>query len=110
MIQLHRACRLSIYVGNADVYKHKAVSGEVLRRAHHAGLSGATTLQGVEGFGHSSSVHSTPRWSLTDRTPTTIHLIDSHDKIRGFLPQLDDLAGHCLVVCDDVDIVGPADS
>lgn len=104
-----RACRLSIYLGNADIHRHKTLSGEILHRAHHAGLAGATTLQGIEGFGHSSTVHATPRWSLTDRTPITVHLIDTAEKIRAFLPQLEDLAERCLIVCDAVDIVDIVD-
>jgi PII-like signaling protein len=102
--ELRRACRLSIYFGNADTHRHKALSGEILNRAHHAGLAGVTTLQGIKGFGHAGTVHSTPRWAVTDRTPITVHIIDTADKIRAFLPQLDDLADQCLIVCDRVDI------
>ena len=106
MPTLTRACRLSIYLGNADTHRHKALSGEILHRAHRAGLAGATTLQGIEGFGHSSTIHGTPRWRLVDRTPVTVHLIDSPARIRAFLPQLDDLANDCLIVCDEVHVLG----
>jgi PII-like signaling protein len=51
MSTLSKACRLSIYLGNPDTHQHPAVSGEILHRAHRAGLAGATTLQGVEGYG-----------------------------------------------------------
>ena len=105
MSRLDRACRLSIYLGNADTYQRKALSGEILHRAHKAGLAGATTLQGIEGYGHSSAIHATPRWSLRDRTPITVHLIDTPAKIRAFLPHLDDLIDQCLIVCDEVDVL-----
>jgi PII-like signaling protein len=104
MTTLGRACRLSIYLGNADIHHHQALSVQIVQRAHRAGLAGATVLQGIEGFGHSSTVHRAPRWSLTDRTPITVHLIDSPARIRDFLPQLDDLADQCLIVCDEVQI------
>lgn len=109
MTRLTQGCRMSIYLGNADTHRHKALSGEIMHRAHRAGLSGATTLQGVEGFGHSTSIHSTPRWRLADHTPITVHLIDTPDRIRAFLPQLDDLADVCLIVCDEVQIFDSAD-
>lgn len=105
MALLTRACRLSIHLGNADTHKHRALSGEILHRAHRAGLAGATTLQGIEGYGHSSTIHSTPRWRLTDRSPITVHLIDTPEKIGAFLPQLGNLAEHCLIVCDEVDVL-----
>jgi PII-like signaling protein len=107
MTTSHGACRLSIYLGNADTHKHKALSGEIVHRAHRAGLAGATTLQGIQGYGHSSTIHSTPHWSLTDRTPITVHIIDTAEKIRAFLPMLDDLADECLIVCDEVDVLDP---
>lgn len=105
MSTLNRACRLSIYLGNADTHQHRALSGEILHRAHKAGLAGATTLQGVEGYGHSSTIHMSPRWSLRDRTPVTVHLIYTPEGIQAFLPQLDDLADQCLIVCDEVQVL-----
>jgi len=100
-----RACRLSIYLGNADLHKHRSLSAEILRRAHRSGLTGATTLQGMEGFGHSGTIHLKPVWRLTDRTPITVHILDEPERIAAFLPQLDDVADHCLIVCDTVDVV-----
>lgn len=105
MTPLRRARRLSIYLGNADTHKHKALSGEILHRAHRAGLAGATTLQGIEGFGHSNTIYATPRWSLTDRSPITVHIIDSPARIEAFLPQLHDLADRCLIVSDEIDLL-----
>ena len=104
MTSYERACRLSIYLGNADIVHHKALSGEILHSAHRAGLRGATTLQGIEGYGHSHKIHETPKWGLRDRTPVTVYIIDTPDRIRAFLPQLDAFAGTCLIVCDAVQV------
>ena len=103
------ACRMTIYLGNADIHQHKALSGEIVHRAHRAGLLGATTLQGIEGYGHSTKIHTIAKWALVDRTPITVHIIDTPARIRAFLPQLDDLAGRCLIVCDEVDLIATAD-
>lgn len=97
-----RAFRLSIYLGNADIDHHHPVGPEILFRAHRAGLAGATTLHGIEGYGHSGKVHDTPTWTVVDRTPVTVHIVDSAERIRAFLPRLDDLAGKCLIVVDEV--------
>lgn len=96
------AVRLSIYFGNADIEHHRPLSAEILFRARRAGLRGATTLHGVEGYGHSGRIHGTPKWTMTDRTPITVHIVDTAERIRAFLPQLDDLAGKCLIVVDPV--------
>lgn len=110
MTSTRPACRLSIYVGNADTHQHKALSGEIFRRAHRAGLAGVTTLQGIVGFGHTGKMHATPRWGLVDRTPITVHIVDSPQNIARFLPQLDDLADQCIIVCDRVDLLSTAAS
>jgi PII-like signaling protein len=103
------AFRLSVYFGNADRHRRRLVATEILHRAHHAGLAGVTTMQGVAGYGHSSKVHTTPTWRLVDRTPVTVHIIDAPDRIQRFVEQLDDLSADCLVVCDRVRIWrGPA--
>jgi PII-like signaling protein len=94
--------RLSIYFGNADNEHHRPLSAEILFRARRAGLSGATTLHGIEGYGHSGKIHDTPKWAIADRTPITVHIVDSAERIRDFLPQLDDIAGKCLIVVDEV--------
>jgi len=104
MTTYERACRLSIYLGNADIRRHKALSAEILHLAHRAGLRGASTLQGIQGYGHSHKIHDTPKWSVLDRTPITVHLIDTPDRIQAFLSRLGDLADSCLIVCDEVDV------
>lgn len=98
-------CRLSVYLGNADIAHHRSISGEILSRADRAGLAGACTLQGVEGFGHSTKIHDKPVWRLVDRTPVTVHVIDTEERIRAFLPQLADFADSCLIVFDLVEVI-----
>lgn len=105
MAEQRQLCRLSVYLGNADISHHRSISGEILHRAHRAGLAGAATLQGVEGFGHSAKIHDRPVWTLVDRTPITVHIVDTEDRIRAFLPQLADFADSCLIVFDHVDVV-----
>ncbi|HEY7008282.1 MAG TPA: DUF190 domain-containing protein [Jatrophihabitantaceae bacterium] len=102
---MSRACRLSIYLGNADTHEHRALSGEIVHRAHRAGLAGATTVQGIEGFGRSHTIHEVPHWGLRDRSPICVCIIDTPDKIRGFLPLLDDLATQLVIVRDDVELL-----
>jgi uncharacterized protein len=102
-----RACRLTFHLANASVYHGRPLSAEILHRARRAGVSGATVLQGIEGYGASVQLHSPPGWRLADRTPISVAVIDSPERIGALLPQLDDLVTGCLVVCDAVEIVVP---
>ncbi|MBF6066129.1 DUF190 domain-containing protein [Nocardia terpenica] len=98
-----RALRLSIFVGENDVWHHRPVYSEIVHRAHKAGLAGATVLRGVEGFGASSRIHTAHLFRLSQDLPMVIVIADAEDRIRAFLPQLDELDLTGLVVLDDVD-------
>ncbi|EME59791.1 DUF190 domain-containing protein [Amycolatopsis decaplanina] len=100
-----RALRLSVYVGEDDVWHHKPLYHEIVRRAHDAGLAGASVLRGIEGYGASSLIHTTRLLSLSEDLPVVIVIVDEEDRIRAFLPQLDELIGEGLVTLDDVEVI-----
>jgi uncharacterized protein len=104
-MKLHgRARRLTIFIGDADQYHHRPLSTEIVHRARHHGLAGASVFHGVEGYGASSRIHTGRILSLSDDLPVAIVIIDTEEKIDGFLPELDELIDEGLVVLDDVEV------
>ena len=99
------ALRLTIMVGESDHWHHKPLFTEIVHRAHAAGLAGATVLHGIEGYGASSLIHTTRLLSLTEDLPVVIVIIDEHQRVRDFLPQLDELVSEGLVVLDDCEVI-----
>lgn len=99
------ALRLSIIVGADDVWQHTPVHHEIVRRAHDAGLAGATVLRGSEGFGSSRLIHTNRLLSLTEGLPVPIVVVDEEERIRAFLPTLDDLLDDATVLLDEVEVV-----
>lgn len=99
------ALRAMILVGEDDTWHHKPLFSEIVHRAHTAGLAGASVFRGIEGFGASALVHTTRLLSLGEDLPVAIVIIDDEDKIRKFLPQLDELIGEGLVVLDRCDTI-----
>jgi uncharacterized protein len=53
-----KALRLSIFVGDGDTWNREPVWREVVRRAHAAGLAGASVFRGMEGYGTTYHIHS----------------------------------------------------
>lgn len=100
-----RAVRLSIFVGEGDLWHHKPLYAEIVHRAHKARLAGATVVRGLEGFGASSRIHAPHLLRLSEDLPLLIVILDTEDKIEAFLPQLDDLDISGLVFRDEVDVV-----
>ncbi len=99
------ARRLTIFIGETDLWRHKPLYSEIVRRAHRAGLAGASVLRGIEGYGASSHIHTSRLLSLSDDLPLAIIIVDAEERIEEFLPQLDELITEGLVILDDVVVV-----
>lgn len=102
------ALRLTVYVGDSDTWHGKPLSTEIVRRARAAGLAGASVFHGIEGFGSSHRVHTTRILSLSEDLPVAVVVIDAPERVRAFLPELDELVTEGLVTLDEVEVVRPA--
>lgn len=99
------ALRMTVFVGESDQIHHRPVYTEIVHRAHAAGLAGATVLRGCEGFGASSRIHTTRILSLTEDLPVVVLIVDRPDRIRAFLPEIEDLVAEGLIILDEVEVV-----
>lgn len=100
-----QATRLTIMVGESDQTHHRPMYTEIVHRAHRAGLAGASAFRGMEGFGKSSHIHTSRLLSLSEDLPVAVIIVDTDERIRDFLPQLDDLHIEGLVLLEPVDII-----
>ncbi|PXY28216.1 DUF190 domain-containing protein [Prauserella muralis] len=100
-----RALRLTVYLGEDDLWQHRPLYHEVVRRARQAGLAGASVLRGIEGYGASSLIHTSRLLSLSQDLPVAVVIIDEEQRIRDFLPHLDELIDEGLVTLDEVEVI-----
>ncbi|MEU4268480.1 DUF190 domain-containing protein [Streptomyces sp. NPDC026092] len=100
-----RALRVTILVGESDTWHHRPLYAEIVHRAHQVGLAGASVFRGVEGFGASSLVHTSRLLSLSEDLPVAVVIVDTEDRVRDFLPQLDTLVAEGLVILDDCEVI-----
>ncbi|GAA4865532.1 DUF190 domain-containing protein [Saccharopolyspora cebuensis] len=100
-----RALRLTVVLGESDTYRHHPAYHEIVLRARGAGLAGASVYRGVEGFGASSTIHTTRVLALSEDLPISVVIVDEEQRVRDFLPQLDDVAAGGLVLLDEVEVV-----
>ena len=100
---------LRIYVSSTDKFKHGLLYETLVFAAKRYGLSGATVLKGVMGFGSSSVVRSTRFWEITEKLPVVIEIVDEAAKIELFtkkiLPWFDKISTGCLITSEKADIV-----
>ncbi|MGW1747670.1 DUF190 domain-containing protein [Streptomyces sp. NPDC002092] len=99
------ALRVTVFIGENDTWHHKPLYSEIVHRAHAAGLAGASVFRGIEGFGASSLIHTSRLLSLSEDLPVAIVIVDTEERVRAFLPQLDELVDEGLVILDDCQVI-----
>jgi len=96
---------LRIFCGEADRFDGQPLYEAIVLKARGMGLAGATVLRGPMGFGQTSRLHTTKILRLSDDLPLVIEIVDTEDKIAGFLPTLDAMMPSGLVTLEKVQVL-----
>jgi PII-like signaling protein len=100
---------LRVFIGESDRHQGRALSEAIVRKARELGLAGATVWQGIEGFGARSRIHTAKILRLSEDLPIIVEIVDSEEKIRALLPELDALmeaaGGGGLVTLEKAEII-----
>jgi hypothetical protein len=98
---------LRIFMGEADREPggDRPLYEAIVRRAREAHLAGATVLKGPLGYGKNSRVHSAKLLELSTDLPIVIEIVDAEDKIKAFLPIVDELVTEGMVTLEAVRIL-----
>ena len=96
------AVLLRIYIGESDRWKSQPLYEAIVLAAREMHLAGATVLRGPMGFGKSSRLHTAKILRLSMDLPLVIEIVDSEEKIQGFLPRLDEMVQGGLVTMEKV--------
>ena len=102
MGEYKRACLLRIFLGESDRNGHQPLYEAIVLAARSNRLAGATVLRGSLGFGGRSRIHSAKILRLSEDLPIVIEIVDAHEKIEAFLPQVELMLGDGLVTLEDV--------
>lgn len=96
---------LRVYIGEKDQSNGVPLYQAIVERLRERGMAGATVLRGIEGFGAHARLHTTRLLRLSEDLPVLIELVDTEQRIRGVLPELDDMVGDGLITLERVEIV-----
>ncbi|WP_329459929.1 DUF190 domain-containing protein [Streptomyces sp. NBC_01497] len=99
------ALRLTVLIDDTDRWHHKPMCTEIVHRAHAAGLNGASIFHGVEGFGGRQIIHTTRLLSMADDLPVAVVIVDTEERLRDFLPGLEELGIQGLITLEPVQVV-----
>jgi hypothetical protein len=62
-------------------------------------------FRGIEGFGRSHHIHTTRLLSLSEDLPVAVVIVDTDERIRAFLLDLDELEIEGLVILEPVEVI-----
>jgi len=96
---------LRIFIGESDRWKHQPLYEAIVLKARELHLAGATVLRGPMGFGKSSRLHTAKILRLSMDLPLVIEIVDSEEKLNGFLPVLDEMMKGGLVTLEKVRVI-----
>lgn len=96
--------RLRIFIGEGDRYEGTPLYEWIVQRAREHHMAGATVLRGLEGFGTHSRMHTAKILRLSQNLPIVIEIVDTTEKIQGFLPVINGAIAEGLATLETVDI------
>ena len=99
------AMLLRIFCGEDDRCEGAPLYEAIVLKAREMHLGGATVLRGPMGFGHSSRLHTAKILRLSEDLPMVIEIVDSEEKIEGFLLTLDGMMSSGLVTLEKVQVL-----
>lgn len=96
---------LRIFVGESDRHGHHPLYESIVLKAREQGMAGATVLRGVMGFGKHSVLHTAKILRLSEDLPMVVEIVDSREKVEGFLPLLDRMITDGLVTMEPIKVL-----
>ncbi|HET9181347.1 MAG TPA: DUF190 domain-containing protein [Candidatus Angelobacter sp.] len=103
------AVQVTIYLNEADQWHHRPLHLELLKYLRESEIAGATVLHAVAGFTGRSRVKTSTLVDAGGKLPLVLTFIDRQEHVDRVLPQVKEMAGHRLIVREEVMIEGEAD-
>jgi len=109
MLKAGPAKKVTIYVGEDHQYHGQSLYAAILDFLFYRGISGASVVRGIAGFGADHHLHTTRIERLTENLPIRIEFVESPEKVEELLPKLHELAGTGLIEVQDTLVVKPSE-
>jgi hypothetical protein len=99
------AILLRIYTEEGKMNNHRPLYEDIVMKARAAKLAGATVLRGPMGYGLHAKIHTAKILDLSAKLPLVIEIVDSEERVRGFLTELDSMKELGLVTLEKVEVI-----
>jgi PII-like signaling protein len=99
------AVLLRIFIGESERYEHRPLYEAIVLKAREMHLAGATVLRGPMGFGHAAHLHTAKILRLSDDLPVVIEIVDTEDRIRAFVEEVEPMVGSGLITLEKATVI-----
>ncbi len=89
-VKLEKGLMLKVFLGETDRHGKVPLYEWLVRQAQEHGIAGATVFRGLMGYGSHSTLHTAKILDISTNLPITILFMDTEEKIRSFLPVVDE--------------------
>jgi len=96
---------MRIFVGENDKWNGKPLHQALMESMRANDIAGVTVYQGILGYGANRRIHQDSALHLSHDRPMMLSVVDTEERLRAFLPVLDDMVQQGLVVFSDVDVI-----
>jgi PII-like signaling protein len=95
---------LRLFLGERNRHQGRPLYEWIVMEAKKAGLSGATVLRGVMGFGANSCIHTAKIMRLSEDLPIIVEIVDTPEKLAHFLDHIDGVICEGLATLEKANI------
>ncbi len=96
---------MRIYIGESDLWKDKPLYKALVEAMRANDIAGVTVYRGILGYGAHRRIHKDKGLHLSHDSSIMLSAVDTEEKLRSFLPLVDQMVEEGLVVFSDVDII-----
>lgn len=108
MLSPGKAVKVSIYLSEGSTHHGVSTSSSILDFLFFRGVSGATVLKGVAGFGADHHIHSASSVEISDHLPLKIEFIETRERVNELLGKLEEMVGSGMIEIQETTIAKPA--
>jgi PII-like signaling protein len=108
MLSAGKAVKVSIYLSEGSKHHGVPTYSSILDFLFYRGVSGATVMKGIAGFGADHHMHSAGIVEISDHLPLKIEFVESREKVTELLGKLEELAGTGMIEMQETTVAKPA--
>jgi PII-like signaling protein len=100
-----KARMMQIYIGEGDRWRDKPLYRALVEAMRANDIAGVTVYRGILGYGAHRRVHRDRPLHLSHDSSIMLSAIDSEERLRAFMPIVEQMVDEGLVVLSNVDII-----